>query len=144
YLALVQARQPAGVNDTFTVTDHDVARASTQQDLSDSRSSRSGAGNHDPEPVQTLFGEPQGIEQCRQHHDRGAVLVVVKDGYIELLLQLAFNIETARGRDVLQVDPAKPHREVLDRGHNFSRLFRTQTNRISIDAGEFLEKHCFA
>ena len=49
----------------------------------------------------------QRVEQRREHHHRGAVLVVVEDGDVQRLLEPVLDLEAARGRDVLEVDAAE-------------------------------------
>ena len=46
----------------------------------------------------SLADDPQRVQQRRQHHDRGAVLVVVEDGDVERLLQPPLDLEAARRR----------------------------------------------
>jgi len=70
------------MDDAFTVADDDVPRTSTKEDLGDGHARRPGTSGDNPEPLQLLFGEPQRVEQRRQHHDRRAVLIVVEDGNI--------------------------------------------------------------
>src|SRR5689334_20987633 len=104
---------------TLTVTNYDIPRSSTQEDVGDRHSSRPGTSEDNLEPIQLLLGEPQRIEQRRQHHDRRAVLVVVKDRDVKLLLQLALDLETPRSGDVFQVDSAKADGQVPYCRHNF-------------------------
>src|SRR3954471_19341429 len=62
-----------------------------------------------------LVDDLQGVEE-RSHHDhRGAVLVVVEDGDVELLLEPVLDLETTGGGDVLEIDPAEGGRDQLDR-----------------------------
>ena len=58
-------------------------------------------------PRSALAGELEGVEQRGEHDDRGAVLVVVEDGDVELGLQPLLDLEAARRGDVLEVDAAE-------------------------------------
>ena len=46
------------------------------------------------------------VEQRGEHHDRGAVLVVVEDRDVEHLLEAVLHLEAHRRGDVLEVDAA--------------------------------------
>ena len=53
---------------------------------------------------QVLAHHAQRVGQRGEHHDRGAVLVVVEDRDVEDLAQPALDLEAARRGDVLEVD----------------------------------------
>ena len=54
-----------------------------EQDPADGDPGGAGAGDDDPQLAQRAAGQPGGVLQRRQHHDRGAVLVVVEDGDVQ-------------------------------------------------------------
>jgi len=57
------------VQHAFTVAGHDVPRAPAQQDAGDCHTRGARSRDHDPQPLQLLPGQAQGVEQGRQHHD---------------------------------------------------------------------------
>ena len=72
------------------------------------------------------------------------MLVVVKDRYIQALLQFLFDVKTFRSFDILQVDAAEGRRQVLYRLDDLFRIFRIQFDIEYIDIGEPLEEYPFA
>src|SRR4029079_4113419 len=93
------ASAPGGQRAARVAADH-VRDARGEQDL---RGRDAGRAEPDDEHVQVL--EPladqlRRVQQRGEHHDRGAVLVVVEDGDVELGLQALLDLEAARRRDV--------------------------------------------
>ena len=74
--------------------------------------------------------------------DRGAVLVVVEDGDVELGLQALLDLEAAGRADVLEVDAAERGGDRLDRRDDRVRVLRAQAERERVDTAELLEQHC--
>ena len=91
-----------------------------------------------------LLDDAQGVEQRREHDDRRAVLVVVKDRDIELGAQAPLDLEAARRRDVLQVDAAERRGRRLDERHDLIDVLGVEAQRERVDAGELLEQHRLA
>ena len=85
-----------------------------------------------------------GVDQPGQHHDGRAVLVVVEDGDVEPLLQPALDLEAARRRDVLEVDPAVGRRDPGDGVHQLVDGPGLHAHRHGVDPGEVLEEHRLA
>ena len=82
--------------------------AGREQDLGDRDP---GGAEPDDQHVQLLqapAGQLDRVQQRRHHDHRGAVLVVVEDGDVELLLEPLLDLEAARRGDVLEVDAAEP------------------------------------
>ena len=142
--ALIEIRQPAFVQHAFTVAGHDVARAAAQQDAGNGHTRGARARDDDPQPLQLLPRQAQGVEQGGQHHDGGAVLVVVKHRDVQLRLEFALDVEAARGGDVFQVDAAEAHGQVLHGRDDLLRVLGPQADRVGVNAGEFLEEHRLA
>ncbi len=69
------------------------------------------------------------------------MLVVVEDGDVEELLEARLDLEAARRRDVLQVDPAEPGRDRGHGGDDLVRVGRREADRPGIDAAELLEEN---
>ena len=84
------------------------------------------------------------VDQPGQHHDGRAVLVVVEDGDVEPLLQPALDLEAARRRDVLEVDPAIGRRDPGDGVHQLVDGPGLHAHRHGVDPGEVLEEHRLA
>ena len=68
---------------------------------------RACTGRDDPHVLLLFADDLQRIGQARKRDDRRAVLVVVEDGDVTALLELALDLKAAGGCDVLQVYPAK-------------------------------------
>src|SRR5262245_12300727 len=69
------------------------------------------------------------------------MLIVVKNRDVELFSESLFDLETTWRRDVFQIDSTEHGRDRFYRAHDLIRVFRVETDRKSIDAGEFLEQH---
>ena len=104
-----------------------------------------------PHPVVTILTSSSRLpttrkafsERC-EHADRGAVLVVVEHGNVELGLQALFHLEAAGSRDVLEVDAAEAGRDRLHRRHDLVGILRRERDREGINVAELLEEHCLA
>ncbi|MEX0675160.1 MAG: hypothetical protein WD067_10325 [Gaiellaceae bacterium] len=129
------------IDGALPVAADDVADAGGAQHLRGRDAGGADAGEHDPDVLGALADHAERVQQRGQHDDRGAVLVVVEDGDVEPLLQPALDLEAARRGDVLQVDPAEPGRDRLDRLDDPVRILRRQADRPGVDPGELLEQH---
>src|SRR5687768_8649518 len=69
------------------------------------------------------------------------MLIVVEDWYVEFFFQSLFNLEATWRRDVFKVDPTETGCDSFHCPHDLIGVFRIQTDRKRIDAGEFLEQH---
>ena len=99
---------------------------------------------HDPDLLDPLADDPERVQQGGEDDDRGAVLVVVEDGDVELRAKTLLDLEAARGRDVLQVDAAEAGRDRLDGGDDLVRVLRVEADRPGVDAAELLEEQGLA
>ena len=68
------------------------------------------------------------------------MLVVVEDGDVEAILELLLDVEAARRRDVLQVDPAVAGRDPDDCFDEFVDRARLHHDGHGIDVSEVLEE----
>ena len=84
------------------------------------------------------------VVQRGQGHDRRAVLVVVKDGDVQALLEATLDLEAPRRRDVLEVDAAVGRRDSRDRVDDLVDRAGLHAHRDGIDVGEVLEEHGLA
>ena len=122
----------------------DVAGPLGVQQLDDRVPGRTGAADHDLHRGHVLAHDPQRVDQGGEHDDGGAVLVVVEDGDVELVAEPPFDLEAARGGDVLQVDPAVHRRERLDDGDDLLGVGGVEADRPGVDVGEPLEQRGLA
>ena len=72
------------------------------------------------------------------------MLVVVEDGDVEQVLEAPFDLEAARGRDILEVDASEARGNQLDGPHDLVGVLCVETERPGVDAGELLEQHRLA
>ena len=99
--------------------------------------------HHDADVFNLLVCQLEGIDQGRRTDDRGAVLIVVHQGDVELLLQTALNLKRLRGLDVFQVDAAKRGCNRLDRGHKLVDICGVHLDVKHIDVREHFEQNAF-
>ena len=66
------------------------------------------------EVAHLLVDDLERVLERGQHHDRGAVLVVVEDGDVEQLLEPLLDLEARRRGDVLEVDAAEGRGDAHD------------------------------
>ena len=95
----------------FAVGDGNVADARLEQDLRAGDAGRSCPADDRAQVAEGATGELCGVFERCEYDDRRTVLVVVEDGDVELLLEPVLDLEAARGRDVLEVDPAEGGRD---------------------------------
>src|SRR6185369_492881 len=69
------------------------------------------------------------------------MLIVMKNGNVELFSQSLLDLETTRRRDVFEIDSTEHGRDRFYRAHNLVWIFRVETDRKGIDAREFFEQH---
>ncbi len=132
------------VQRALAVEADDRADAEREQHVGRRDPSGPDAGEHDADLLRLLADDPERVEQRRGDHDRGAVLVVVEDRDVEACLQPPLDLEAARRRDVLEVDPAEAGRDRAHRGDDLVRVGRREADRPGIDAAELLEQHRLA
>ena len=92
----------------------------------------------------SLADDPQRVGERRQHHDGGAVLVVVEDRDVEQLPQPGLDLEAARRRDVLEVDAGEDRCDHLHGPNDLVDVLGVQADRPRVDAGEPLEERGLA
>ena len=85
----------------------------------------------------------QGVGQGRQHHHGGAVLVVVEDGDVTALFQLALDLKAAGAAMSSRFTPPKlPWSRATVLTMSSTSLLATQGHRVH--AAEGLEQHALA
>ena len=105
---------------------------------------RASAAGDELDLLQVLAHHLQAIEDGRPHHDGRAVLVVVEDGNVHPLAQLALDVKAVRGLDVFQVHAAESGLQRGDDVHQPVRVFLVDFDVEHIDAGELFEQHALA
>ena len=93
----------------------------------------------------SLLDHAQRVGQRGQHHDRGAVLVVVEDRDVQDLAQPRLDLEAAGRGDVLQVDAGEARGRWPGRSRTICvGVLGVQAQRPGVDAGEALEQRRLA
>ncbi len=105
---------------------------------------RAGTVDHDFHILYFLACNFQCVLQSGGGNDCRAVLVVVHDGYVEVLLQALLDVETLRCLDVLKVDSAESRGDSLHRLAEFLGVFLVHFDVEDVDSAVYLEKKSFA
>src|SRR5699024_1767112 len=92
------------MDDAVDVGDDHVPGAGGAQQAQDRGAGGPRAGQDDAGGRDLLLDDAQGVPQRGDDNDRGAVLVVVEDGDVELGAQAVLDLEAAGRGDVLEVD----------------------------------------
>src|SRR5262245_16418466 len=83
----VHAPRTTRINDAIEVRPDDALHASGTQDASAGSAGGADAGDADADALDRLVDDLQCVEQRRQHDYSGAMLVVMEDGYVQLVAQ---------------------------------------------------------
>ena len=135
---------PAGVDGALPVAHSDVPEAGGEQELHDGHGGGSRAGGDHPDVLLGLAHHLQGVGESGQGDDGGAVLVVVEDGDVAALLQLALDLKAPGGGDVLQVDAPEGAGNIVDRLDKRVHILGLYAQRKCVHAAEALEQHALA
>src|SRR5262249_48441327 len=114
----VHAFRPTAVDDAVLVDPDDVTDPGRLKNLDGSGPGGTDPRDDHPDPPRVFAHDLERVEECGEHHDRGAVLVVVEDRDVQLLAQALLDLEATRRGDVLEVDSAEGRRHVLDGLHD--------------------------
>ena len=128
------------VDHAFAITTHDVAGAGDTEQSRRRRAGRANAREDDPHVLDPLADDVEGVQQGGEHDDRRPVLVVVEDRDVELVPKPALDLEAARRRDVLEVDPAEARRKRHNGAHDLVDVLRGEAHRPGVNAAELLEE----
>ena len=112
--------------------------------LEDALARRAQADDADRGPLQVDVGVLDDVDERRQHHHRGAVLVVVDHGDVELGVEPVLDLEALWRADVLELDGAKGGGDGLDRLHDHVRVGAVDEDRVAVDPGQQLEQQRLA
>src|SRR6185369_12754852 len=119
----------------------DVLHTRGHYDLRASNTCRTDAVYDDFDLFHLLANVLERVDQCGKDDNSGTVLIVVKHWNVEFFSESFLDLETARRRDVFEVDTAKHNRDCFHCAHDLVGIFCVETDRKRIDAGEFLEQH---
>ena len=112
--------------------------------MDDGRTGGTGAVLHNFDVLDALANDFQGIEHTGQNDDRGAVLVIVEHGNVEVALELGLDLEALGAADILEVDAAERRCDGLDGCNDFLFGVGVQADGERIDAAKLLEQHALA
>ena len=138
---LIRSRR---VHDPVPIAQRDVAHAGDAQQMGGRDAGRAGAGDDHAKLGELLAHDRRGVTERGEHHDRGAVLIVMEDRDVKTLAQLALDDETRRRGDVLEVDAAEHRRDMLHGAHDLVGVLRVETERERGDARELGEDERFS
>src|SRR3546814_1516560 len=96
---------------------------------------RAGAVDDDADILEVAPGQVARIDQPGGGDDRGAVLVVVKDGDVHPFLQRRLDDEAVGRGDILQVDAAEARLEQFDRVDEGLRVLGLDLEVDRVDVG---------
>jgi len=97
-----------------------------------------GAKEGDSYVLDSLAHDIQCVDQTRQRHRGGTLLIVMPDRYFRLIPQRFEDAKTLGLRDVLQVDSAKTRLQVEDGPNDAVRVLIRQDDRYAVDAAKVL------
>ena len=121
--------------------ERDILRAARLQQFADGDARAARAADDDADVRKALAREFQRVDERRARHDRRAVLVVVKDGNIQLLFEPRLHFKTFRRADVFEVDAAEGGRDHLHGLDDVVRVLPREHDGDGVDAAEFAEEH---
>ena len=145
-LRLVVAARAALVDDALGVGHIDILRIDPQgHENVQAGQGRSTGARHGHLHVTDGFAHQfQTVDQRSARDDGSTVLVVVEDGNLHLLAQLALDVEAFRRLDVLEVDAAQCGLQRHDDLDQLVRITLGQLDVEDIDAGKLLEQASLA
>ncbi|MNS55454.1 hypothetical protein D3C72_882900 [compost metagenome] len=146
FLVRVHQFRAALVDDAGQVGDVDVFEREAQVDDQVQAGQRRGArARHDQLAVLDFLADGfQAVQDGRADDDGGAVLVVMEDGNLHAVAQLALDVEALGRLDVFQVHAAEGRFQRSDDVDQFVRVRFVDLDVEDVDAGEFLEQHALA
>ena len=134
----------ACVDSALAVAHGDVPESGGEQQLHDGYGSGACAGGDHLHVFFLLANHLQGVGEAGQGDHGGAVLVVVEDGNVALLLQLALDLEAAGRGDILQIHAAKAAGDVIDGLHELVHVLGLDAQGEGVHIGKGLEQHALA
>ena len=124
----------------LTAASNDVFYAERHQEFCNGNACRARAVDNDVNIFNFFVCKLERVQKRRRRNDRRTVLIVVENGNIQLFFQSRFNFKTTGRGNVFQIHAAKRACQQLDRLDNLFRIFRTNTERISVYVAERLKQ----
>ncbi|CUI72341.1 Uncharacterised protein [Achromobacter xylosoxidans] len=145
-LVRVHQHGAAFVDHAFDVGDPDVFQRQPQvhHQVQAGQRGRAGARRHHLDLVDVLAHDLQAVDEGGGNGDGGAMLVVMEDGDLHALAQLALDGEAFRRLDVFQVDAAEGGFQAGDDLDQLVRVGLVDLDVEHVQPGEFLEQHRLA
>ena len=78
-----------------------------------------------------------GVDQTGEQNTRGSMLIVMKNGNADTL-ELLFDLETSRCRNIFQIDTAENGGDPAYRFDDLVRILRVEADRPGVDIRELL------
>src|SRR5699024_8252479 len=105
----------AGINGALPVAHGDILIPSREEQLHDGHRRRSCTGSDDPHILLLLAHHLQGVGKACQSDDSSTVLVVMENGNVAALLQLALDLKAPGSGNILQIDTAEATGDLVHR-----------------------------
>ena len=121
---MIHAFLTAAIDDAFRVAQDDVGGLESHRldQVETGDAGGAGAVADEPRRLNVAPGQMHGVDHPRGGDDRGAVLIVMKDGNVHHLAQALLDVEALRRLDVLEIDPAERRTEISHRVDEFVRI----------------------
>src|ERR1700733_6137968 len=105
-LPLIHALLTTAIDDAFRVAQDDVGGLESHRldQVETSDAGGAGAVANEPRVLNVAPGQMHGVDHPRGGDDRGAVLIVMKDGNVHHLAQALFDVEALRRLDILEIN----------------------------------------
>src|SRR6185369_2485206 len=134
----VHTFDPSFVDDPFGVAHDHVVRFYAEGDGQFGAGVGRGAGavDDDPDVLQLLANEMQGIDKCCGTDNCGPVLIVMKDRNLHGLLQLLLDVEAFGSLDVLEVYASEGRFQKLASPDDLVRILGVQFDVEDVDIGK--------
>ena len=132
------------MDDACAIDADHVADPILEQDPRARDAGRAHAEEDDPHVLEALAHDVRCIDQRCERDNGRAVLIVMKDGDIELVPETPLDLEAHRRGDVLQVDASEAGRDRARNGHELVGRVRARADWVRVDIGELLEEHRLA
>ena len=127
-----------------TVEHHDMLCTCEGQELDDRNTCCTCSGDDDFDVLDTLACELETIDETRERDDGRTMLIVVKYGDIEELLEPGFDDKTLRSLEVLQIYPAESRCYRDDGPDDLLDVLCPEDDRDCIHICKFLKKDSLA
>ena len=123
-LPLIHAFLTTAIDDAFRVAQNDVGglEADRLDQVETGDAGGAGAIADKSRRFDVAPGQMHGVDHPRSGDDRGAVLIVMKDGNVHHLAQALLDVEALRRLDVLEIDPAERGTEIFHRVDELVRI----------------------